>query len=445
MRYLLPLLCFACTPPTTRVAGVNLRLVTPSAVNATEGSSRLVVRVFDEAGGVVTQAEGDPSLGVPVPPITWFGPQEIEVTAQSSSGEVLAAARTGLIDIQPGDEREIATFFLPINQAIPLDWTPNSNRVGHIAALADDGRVLLIGGRQPSAAVVRTDSEWWDIEAGFDGEGPRLNNGASRARWTALDDGALIIAGGDTQGGSSDAVFAVSAAKDEIRDLDVLATAVNAPCVASHPSTGALILGEGLGYSYSALGRTGTLSGLDTNGITECVASEDFLLTVGEADRWGVFDLRDAQSINDLAGAVTWLDAVPRLDGAHLVALPDGRFWVGGGFGFAASASTRIITPRGAEVQRTEDLEQLRVFGHAELWRGEYVMLAGGYSDDIQFDPVQNLSIHHPDDGPTLSIDVPMRTPTAAVLTGGAVLLTGGLNLSGEPAGAYAVMPWVSE
>jgi len=253
-----------------------------------------------------------------------------------------------------------------------------------------------------------------------------------------------VIAGGDPQGGANDAVFAVTAAKDEIRDLQELDTAVNAPCVASHPSTGALILGEGLGYSYSALGRTGTLSGLDTTGITECVASSDFLLTVGEADRWGVFDLREAQSINDLPGSVRWLTEVPRLDGAHLVALPDGRFWVGGGFGFAASPSTRVITPRGAEVQRTQDLEQVRVFGQAHLWRNDSVILTGGYSDDIQFDPVQNLSLHHPDDGPTMSIAVPMRTPTSTVLAGGAILLTGGLNLSGEPAGAYAVMPWVS-
>lgn len=443
MRRCLPLLLMACPAPTTRVAGVTVELHTPAAVDPLEGADLLVVRIIDENGNEVERAEAPAGSPLPVPPITWFGVQEVEITAQTTAGDVLAGARTGWIDVQPGTEFTLQRLFLPVNTAIKLDWTPNADRVGHVALAEDDDRILLIGGRQPSSAVVRTDSEWWSMVRGFDGEGPRITGGISQPGWARLDDDSVIIAGGDTEGGATASIFALTPTRDEIRDLEPMDRALTTPCIAGTTQMDAVILGGGIGHTYSSLGRTGTLVGLDTNGIEACASTDDFLFTVGEATRWGLFDLREAQSIADLPANVRWLPEVPKLTGPQVLALPDGRFWVGGGYGFASSKSTRVITPRGEDVDRGPDLSDFRVYGDAAVWRDEYVVLGGGFADQALFTPVRSVIVHHPDDGHVLSVPVPLRNPTMAVQAGGAVVLTGGLDDGGNPAGAWAVQPWV--
>jgi len=434
----------ACGPSTVRVAGVTVQLHTPASVDPLDGADALVVRVLDSEGNEVASGSGAPGSGLVIPPITTFGQVEIEVTARSGS-QVLAAARSGPVRISASDERVLDLLFLPVNQAVPLTWTPTAHRIGHSTVLLPDGQVLLLGGRSPGSGTVRTDSELWSIATGFAGDGPVLPEGVANARSAPLPDGSTLIAGGDNAAGASAVVLAVSADGTQIDALPPLTQAAARPCVATHPDFGALVLTGQTAELNTSLGRVGSTP-LSTPDVQSCAGADGYVVTAGGAGGWGVLDLVDAQGWPfDLDAASTWLPNQPDLDAPHVVALPDGRFWTGGGYGFDATVSTRIVRPERLEITPAAELDGGRTDGHAAPWRDEHVVLAGGWSDDVKSEPVRSVLVHHPDTGEGVQIAVPARDPSLTVLGGGTLLLTGGLDEGGEPAGAFGVIPWLSD
>lgn len=433
----------ACGPTTVRVAGVTVELHTPAEVDPLAGADTLMVRVLDEAGTVVASGSGAPGAGVPIPAVLTFGTLEIEVTGRSN-GQVVSAARSGPIEISEGDERTLPLLFLPVNEAVPLQWTPNAHRIGHTALTLDTGEVLLLGGREPGSNVALADSERWSVVSGFAGDGPVLPLGVANASSALLPDGAALVVGGDAGGAASAAVLVISEDGSTVDTLPDLSTPEASPCAATHPSLGGLVLGSTNIELYTALGRVGSAP-FDGSGIEACAASGGFVMTAGSDDRWGLLDLRESSWPFDLDGVTTWFPSLPDLAGPQVVALSDGRFWIGGGYGFEASTTTRVVDPSRLEIVESEPLEEGRGEARAAPWRGDRVVLAGGWADAVRTSAVRSVAIHDPDEGPLVSIPVGVREPTLTVLPGGTLLLTGGLDDNSEPAGAVAVQPWVDD
>jgi hypothetical protein len=420
-----------------------LDLVTPAEVDPMAGADRVVI-VVRQDGEEIARAEG-PIDNVEMPPLTRFGEVEVVVTARAQ-GRVLAAAYSGPVRVEKGDDIRIKALFLPINEPVRLAWTPAAHRIGHRALMMDDRRVLLVGGRQPVTNVQRNDSEWWEAEVGYDGLGPTLQERVSFPGVTQMADGSWLIAGGDAQGGPSRRVHRVTANGGTVEAVVDLSSASLEPAICRSDDLGALVFGDGPIEVYGPAGKVGVDASFLASGVRGCTTVGRQIVTAGNArNGWGILDL--AGTVWPVRFSSVWrpLAGVPDLDGPLLTTLPDGRVWIGGGYGFAASPVTRLVEPSTGRVTVGPDLADPRVDGLVAPWREEWLVIAGGFRDDVRAEPVRSLAIHHPEDGPVLDVSVPLRGATPVVLPGGAVLYTGGLDEDANPAGAWAVIPWVEE
>lgn len=440
---LLPLIAsVACDPSTVRVAGLTVDLVTPADVDPLDGVEQLLLRVLDSDGNEVARSTGSPSQGVSLPPLTHFGLVEVEVTGRRGN-EVLSAARTGLIALAPDDEWQIDTLFLPVNQAVELQWSPGTQRVGHAALPSPDGGLLLVGGRVGTTPSVSASTEWWDIRTGFAGSGPGLPTGQAPGGVARLPDGGFVLAGGIGSGGPIDRVIVASADLETITDVETLAQATDRMCAASHPSIGALFFTDAGVEVYTPAGRAGMATDFVARRVNTCAEIGERVLTVGDrAGGWGVLDLQGASWPTPLLPNFTAIAGMNDVTGAMVTGLPDGSGWVGGGFGPSVNRMTWRVDLDAVIATRGPDLAEARVDGVVHPWRSGQLVVAGGFADEVRNQPVRSVEIYDPERGSRLTVPVPPRSPTVSVLPGGAVLLTGGLISSSETAGAYAVMPW---
>jgi hypothetical protein len=432
----------ACAgPPPVIVGGLTLDLVTPADVDPLEGADVLLVRVLDGVGGEIARGAGTPTGGVALPPIPSFGLVEVEVTARRN-GVVLAAARSGPVAIAPGEDRVVDALFLPVNQAIPLRWTPSTARVGHAALQTPDARVLLVGGRPPSSSAVAATTEWWHPRLGYDGPGPALPTPQAQAGSAILADGSLLLAGGIGTSGPTSAVTVVSADGAAARALPALPSAADRACVAAHPTLGALVLAGGPVQVYTSEARSGEAADFSTAGITGCAGIGDRVLLAGQAARWGVLDLGQAVWPASIGSRFAPVGGMLDVDGPAVLGLPDGTGWVGGGFGPSPRRLTYRIDLDTRVAERGPDLALPRVDAQVAPWRAGAIVLAGGYADAVRSQPERSVEIFDPDAGSLVVIPAPVRTPTLSVLPGGTILLTGGLASDGGAAGAFGIVPW---
>lgn len=432
-------------PSAVRVAGLTVDLITPADVDPLAGADTLVFRVLDADGAEISRSAGTIRDGVTAPLVTTFGVVEVEITARAGD-EVLAAARTGPVVVGPEDELEVQALFLPVNQAVPLQWSPARDRIGHLSVLAPDGRALLLGGRAPSAGNVFADSEWWHPELGFDGDGPSLPEPVHGPASALLHDQRTFVAGGSASTGPSSQVLVIDPEAGTVTGIGALDAPIERPCVVSHPSLGALVFSEGATEVWSAEGRLGRDSSFVGDGVTGCASAGGYVVVAGQPNRgWGVFDLEGAVWPVRLIDTFTALVGVPDLQGPLVTRLDDDRVWVGAGWGVTASTATRIVNVRRGIASRKEDLAVARVYGQVAPWRQGTLVLGGGFYDFAQSDPVEALEIFDPEAGSLLVVPVPVARPTMSVLPGGAVLFTGGLTDGATPAGAVAVVPWLGE
>lgn len=435
----------ACEPATQRVAGVTVDLFTPAdGVDPLDGADTLMVRVRTADGELVAEGSASPGEPLPLPPITDFGPVEIIVMARSGS-EVVSAARSGMIEVEAREERSIPLLFLPVNQAIPLDWRPNAQRLDHVALPLSEGEVLLVGGRDAASGLARSDSEIWSIETGFGGDGPVLPASMSEMAVGRFADGRWLLAGGRTGATASALVVEVERDGSAINSMRNLRTANADPCIGVHPAVGAFVFGPDRTAVYNPDEANGDLPGWGDFG--GCAANDDAqMLIAGAETQWTLLDLSEIRGPTvDFEAVSTPFPDLPALRGMHVITLSDGTFFAGGGYGFEASRSVRIADPARREIVEAESLENARSDGQIALWRQDWVVLAGGYADASENQPVRRVDIHDPDGGPALSIETPVADPTMTVLPGGALLLTGGIDDANLPAGAYGIVPWLDD
>ena len=114
-------------------------------------------------------------------------------------GRVLIAGGT-TIDFSPlpsARALDTTTVFDPKSRTFAPGPAMQFARTSHAAALAPDGRVLLIGG------VGRSDTEWIDVAASTSLPGPALGTVRDDHTATALADGRILVAGGQDAAGVS--------------------------------------------------------------------------------------------------------------------------------------------------------------------------------------------------------------------------------------------------
>ena len=469
MRAALPLLIAlaGCTPEevgTVEVGSLTLRLHTPADVDPMAGAETLEAKVRSRTGEVLAEASGSTSEGLQLAELLSFGIVEVQVTSRDANGAVVAGGRSGDVLIEEDVDVEIDMLFLPVNEAIRLDFEPAADRVDHLSMSTPDGKVLLLGGREPSEANVWSDTEWFDPIQGFIGPGPALPGPLYGSSYTWLGEHQMLVSGGQTDPPPTDwptaDSFWIDFRGEELAtqvDMDIRR---HGHCLAPIHTNAAVAIGgqdesstvnlEIFRYSV-AEGRHDweliLMSGINTADVGACAgAGNGYVATIGRSsDAWGVLDLR-AENEEDPSESYRALngDVSPRE--ATLNIPIDGDIWVLGGWdGFSAHQDGfRVYTEEGA-VSDWTGLGERRAWGVWRWWqRDAIVAVAGGYVDLQQIYPVETLELVDPDRGVLLEVDVPVKEPRIEVVQGGAVLFTGG-TVGGSPGGAWMVMPWLPE
>lgn len=151
-------------------------------------------------------------------------------------GPARAASSVGLVDLSGDDGFEVVQISMVIGEIDTFISTTNTDvanqctqqvvpRRGHTATLLPDGRVLLAGGSQVEANAVRlwTTTEIYNPRTGFFVAGPELRNGREGHTATALADGRVFIAGGE----SGDTVGTLRAAQLFDPDTNTLGVSIS--------------------------------------------------------------------------------------------------------------------------------------------------------------------------------------------------------------------------
>ena len=197
-----------------QVAGLTLTLRAPADVDPTAGADTLSVRVLDPSGDELASTSA--ALGAPLalPDLDSFGVIDVEVTA-TLGPTVLAGARSGPLFVGDGTEASVEAWFLPVNQAVRLGEIPLADRLEPLTVDTADGRVLVVGGRQPGSAFVWNTSEWWSVDGdGYGAQGPDLPVRAWDVSSTTLPDGSILVSGGHSGDATSRSATTFTLAAD---------------------------------------------------------------------------------------------------------------------------------------------------------------------------------------------------------------------------------------
>lgn len=453
----------ACTPEpappgTVEVSQLAIQLVTPAEIDPMAGADALVVEVFDTHGALLAEASGGIDEGLTLGELDDFGVVDVRVSARAGDA-VISGGRTGPIVISADEQRSVEILFLPVNEAVQATWVPVADRVEHLTVALPDGRVMLLGGRRPSSSIVMPSTEWWSPFGGFGTEGPELPGPLYRAVTTPFDGRDVLVAGG-RYGQSEDArsadVFTIDP-DGGYEALPPMEAARDGHCLGAFQERSVVAIGGrgltddrtievlrpggGGGFAWNTM----LMDELVTSDVTGCVGtSAGFVVTTGATDEaWGVFDLRTASndqipsSFDPIAGAPG------PLEGAMLIPLADEAVLALGGFASGPRAEGWTVYAPQASAEAAPDLASARAWAQ---WRwyeeGETLVVAGGYEDRARSRPITSAELYDLDDGSVLEIELPLKEPRVDVVPGGALLFTGGITTSGDPAGAWVVVPW---
>lgn len=453
--------------PEVQVGSLTLQLLTPSADDAMEGVDTLAARVLDHQGLVLAEAEGD-TTGLSLPELDFFGIVEVEVTGLAN-GEVISAGRSGPVWIQPDQDQVLSMPWLPVNKPVLLAQDPVEDRILHRTLLSPDGRVLLIGGREPSTTRVHWSTEWWSLEEGFSGYGPDLPDPLFDTTEAWLGEDLLLVGGRSLAPPATEPVAStlrVSLDGQTIEALDEMERPRQGHCLAAVEGAalalGGLEKGEGEGEGRTLevlrqpvgedelLWDEVLMEELVVEDVGSCTGtSSGYVVTTGREDEaWGVLDTRKTSQVEIARSFARLQDQQDPLWGAIMVPLDEDRVWVLGGWD-GASARTDAWMVYAVEKRRTSsDAGLFRQRGGAQWrwWREEEVIVVyGGYQDPNRIQAVRSLELVDVEEGSVLELTVPVGQARMEVVQGGMILLTGGVRATGEESGAWAVMPWLDE
>jgi WD40 repeat protein len=272
-------------------------------------------------------------------------------------------------------------------------------RTGHLAALLADGRVLVSGGwAGPDHLQALSSAEIWDPATGkFSPTGSMLSPNAD-AQATVLKDGSILVTGGLSN-----------------TDIIVSAAEIYTPSSGEFTATGSM--------TNSRTSHSATL--LKDGGV----------LIVGG---WGNNgdNLSSAEIYDPASGKFTATGSmrVTRWDHSATL-LPDGRVLIAGGATDGSSstaknvriASTEIFDPASSQFEAGPDMSQDRSCATASLLSGGRVLIAGGVnSARDQLASAEILDLSTGKFTATGSLLKPTACHTATQMPDGRVFVAGG-------------------
>ncbi len=479
MRDLLPLvllLAGACSSGDSELvveadnAAITLTLRNPTLdADPSEGVSSMRVDVV-VAGEVVASESFDyPGGNAELEGIAEYGVVRFQV-AGTDGYSVRSFGRSAQVVIEPGADQEVPITFLPVNRVFALSAGMHEQRSDHQAITLGDGRILMLGGHDPSSAASHDELEIYDFSvAGFEAQAARLDVGVGGARTVWTSDSQLLILGGETAAGVPQTAIALyDPQQDSVETVSQLSLPRSGHCVAQYSEDSLIVLGgEDTGnnadlvryYPEDGSWRATSVAlqnGGSSESATACAADEEGLVFVQGEDQssTGILDPFTGEGIGDAFQPVGASGEGIYVSGAVLVPSSEDSFWLGGGVDLEQGAVTNAGQEFRMDVASFVDGTALATPRQGAAWADwteeGWIAVAGGYADVSGLDPVNKIELLNPitgEDGPTADFDRPRPGCAVSSLPDGSLLVSGGFEpgAASSTSSAAIMVPYFEE
>lgn len=443
---------------------VALRLVNPTTADPFGGIDSLELQILQDDQVLFSEsfAAGETAE---FPDMSHYG--RVRFTLAGMFGASVASfGRSAEVVLVPGEDTEVSLMFLPVNRAYTIDADAQKLRSEHGAVRLPNGRVLLVGGANPSRSLDYDDTETWDPRTAEFQPGPLLPASIYDPRLAWSGELQLYGAGGLSVQGvsqSTDLSWRYDPADDTLEELSPLNEARSSHCFTFFRDTFAVAIGGNGSQSTIETMRpdkddgvwrwsTNTMDDMTASQVTGCVTARDGRVFVQglQADATGVFDYTtEAAALNSEIGkAFTPVDDSQTvfLDGAMLIPLSDGEVWIGGGL---TSGGQPFDEGRNFDLDSRVFVsgvspDEVRVDGSWDHWLGDdWVALGCGSPDGDATHSQASIEVLNLATGERLTtIDLDRSRPGCQVTTlaDGALLVSGGYAVADDSSDAPAVI-----
>lgn len=447
-------------------------LVNPTSCRACDpfaGVDALRVDVLRGADVVASDTFAYPDEEPELPDLDGFGVVRIALVGLSG-GHVVSAGRTPEVALVPDTELTVPMVFLPANAVLPLDAPMVAPRVLGASTRLPDGSILLLGGHAPARDRTFDSVERFDpATRAFEATQATLPSGVADPTlgWNRFGD--LFITGGVVARGEDEVLVGDVSLWDgeteTITEEDSLDEARRGHCLGFYQQAQGVALGgseagEMLDYlhpddsgEWEFLGlRTTAFGQGDIVGCRELSDERVYVQGVDEGTT-GIWEHVGGENPDDaflpLGDGVSGQGHYAR--GATLLALEDGRLWIGGGESVADGALDGDAVTFDVEERRFERAEPVvapRVEARVDRWiLDDWAVYGCGWADSARETAVDNVELRDlGGSGEGLVVDFERARPgcTVATLPDGSVLVAGGYA-EGEEGGADAaiLVPWI--
>ncbi len=474
MRTLLPLLLAlpACAPITDGgddvIIAVDNATITLSLRNPTvdadpiEGVSSMRIDVVVD--GQVLRSESFDYPGDPpeLSGIAEYGVVRFEVAGTDGSS-VRSYGRSAQVVLEPDEDLWVPITFLPVNRVFAMTENMGQPRSEHDAIPLPDGRVLMLGGHNPTRSASYQDIETYDFYEGvFSSPGAVTDVGVAGVQWAWTTESQLLFFGGqDAVTGPQDGVWLYDPIQDTISRIAHLIQARSGHCSAQYIDNSIVILGGAGTSNQGDLLRfytddsswlstsVGFGNGMTSEGTTGCgVAEEGKIFVQGDSQSTtGVLDPFSGTGIGEGFEPISASAAGTYVRDAIILNIEPSVFWIGGGVDIEGN----IVTSEGQEFRLDSagfvtgtPLATPRQGASWSPWIEEgWIAVACGYADVSSRTSVNKVELLAPgsgEKGPTVDLDRSRPGCAVTTLHDGALLISGGFELGTKTTDTAAIM-----
>jgi hypothetical protein len=335
----------------------------------------LVAGGYDGNDAALASAElYDPKTGAFTPIGALAAARGLHTATLLADGRVLIAGGgpANWLSTAPGPYLASAELYDPKTGSFSPTGSMTSTREDHTATLLDDGRVLIAGGNDVGAHAVAS-AELYDPKTGKFSATGSMTTPRGFHTATLLADGRVLITGGDLAAWSDSGPFLASA---EIYD----------PKTGKFTATGSMTIGRAWhAATLLADGRVLITGGTEAD-ATSLASAEIY------DPKTGKFTATGSMTIGRIYHTATLLS-----DGRVLVAggCANGPAYSVGNF----LASTEIYDPKTGTFTATGSMTDARTFQQATLLADDRVLITAGEGDNQIVAPLASAEIYDPKTG----------------------------------------------